>query len=434
MKHKELPCSDMFIVHTLYDIVIRVIDVFFSFLNTTHMVLLLSSSNKVRKFVQGQYHIFDKIQQNNSQKKIIWVHAASLGELGIARPIIRELREKYNYHVLLTFFSSTGYEATSKYLGTKVCDADEIYYLPLDTKQNASRFLQLVSPQKVIFVVSEIWPNYLKELKEHSVPTYLISAKVNANSAVMKWYGGLVKDAFRCFTHISCLDEKSKELLGRIGIKQVTVMGDPLFDNAVVIAKKAYSNHVIEKFCLQYDVFIAGSIHDKKDLELVSYVANMNSHDKFIFVPHEIYPDVLRQIKYSLKGCCKLYSECDENTDFTSVQVLVVDFLGALSSIYRFCKYAYVGGGFTPYLHSVIEATVYGLPVAFGPKINRKVVTQQLIERGVGKVVTTGKELNLWYCSLKSDSDRLEKIKERAISYTKKNEGATEKVVKMIMN
>lgn len=424
----------MFIVYTLYNIVTKLIDVFFAFLNTTHIVLLLPSNNKVRKFVQGQYHLLNRIEQNKISKETIWVHAASLGELGVARPIIQELRKMYGCHILLTFFSSTGYEATSKYLGRKVCDADEIYYLPLDTKQNASRFLRLISPQKAIFIVSEIWPNYLKELKKRSVPTYLISAKINADNAVMKWYGWLVKDAFKCFTHISCLDEKSMKLLARIGIKQVSVMGDPLFDNAIAIAKKDYSNRVIENFCSQHDVFIAGSIHDKKDLELVSYVANMNRHDKFIFVPHEIYPEMLRQIKYVLKGCCKLYSECDENTDLAPVQVLVIDFLGALSSIYRFCKYAYVGGGFTPYLHSVIEATVYGLPVAFGPKINRKVVTQQLIEIGVGEIVETGKELNLWYCSLKSNPDKLDKIRKRAIDYTKENKGATGKVVKMLMD
>lgn len=418
-------------VYTLYNIAIKLVDGVFHKMNTTGLVKLLSADNKLRKFIEGQNGIIAMTNHSRESKPTIWIHAASFGEFGVARPIVRQLRK--SYHIVLTFFSSTGYEATRQYLGTSQSDADEIYYLPLDTSSNAMMFVRATHPEKVIFIISELWPNYLFTLKELKIPTYLVSAKISTRSSVMRWYGGLLRKSLQCFTHIICLDDTSKLNLKRIGISNVTVMGDPLFDNAVNIANREYHNSIIERFCEGKQIFIAGSIHDKKDLELVSYLANKNPNDKFIFVPHEIHEEGLRDIKYHLKGKCKLYSSCDDKSIFFDVQVLVIDFLGALASIYRFGTYAYVGGGFTPFLHSVIEATVYGLPVAFGPETRRKTTPQQLQTLGIGKIVHNGRELNAWYRSLKGNQQALATIREKAIDYTNENQGATNKVLQIIL-
>ena len=205
-----------------------------------------------------------------------------------------------------------------------------------------------------------------------------------------------------------------------------------MFDNAVVNSRKEYTNEKVERFCSGHKVFIAGSIHDKNDLDMVSYVANKNRDDKFIFVPHEISEETLNAIKYHVEGKSLLYSECDKDTNLDDVQVLVIDFLGALAQLYRYCDYAYVGGGFTPFLHSVIEATVYGLPVAFGPRIERKTTPLQLVELGIGMIVKDGKQLNTWYKSLKNDAQVLDTIKSKARIYTNNNTGATDNIIQMI--
>lgn len=395
---------------------------------------MYSKDSKAYKFVVGHARTAVKIHTGVRRDNVVWTHVSSLGELAVVRPVIKELRSKYGKHVVLTFFSPSGYEASVPYLGTSYADADEIYYMPIDTWKNACRFIDVIKPQLVIFAISEIWPNYLEELRKRNVPTYLVSAKITGKSSICKPYGGLIRDSYKCFTHIACLNKESKDILLRYGIKNVSIIGDPLFDNAIAISRKEYENVVIQRFCEGNYVFIAGSIHDKTDLEMVSYLANANPDDKFIFVPHEIHEEILNQIKYHLEGACLLYSECDENTDFSDIQVLVIDFLGALSRIYRFCRYAYVGGGFTPYLHSVIEATVYGLPVAFGPRIERKVTPLQMVEMGIGKIVTNGSELDKWYKSLRRDDKILEQTKLLAERYTSQNAGATRSIVDMVLN
>ncbi|MGN0281207.1 MAG: 3-deoxy-D-manno-octulosonic acid transferase [Prevotella sp.] len=394
---------------------------------------LLPKEGKFTSFVEGQNNVFNLIGNSLRPQNTLWVHASSLGELAVVRPIIKEIRKNGNPHIVLTFFSPTGFNATTGVNGPKYTEVDEIYYLPIDTVDNAKLFLNCISPMKAIYAVSELWPNYLFELKRRNIPTFLVSAKISNKSSVLKWYGRLFRNVMSCFNEIFCLDANSKSLLDSIGICNVKVTGDALFDNAIAISRQEYRNDIIERFCSKRDVFIAGSIHDSKDLEMVSFVANNNPDDRFVFVPHEICEENLNSIRRAVNGKCLFYSEYEQPADLDDIQVLVIDYLGDLSKMYRYCKFAYIGGGFTPYLHSVIEATVYGLPVAFGPRIERKATPIQLIELGIGTIVENSRELNSWYVYLKSNTSELQSLRETAIGYANDNSGATSSIVKMIM-
>ena len=413
--------------------VIRIFDKTVKVLNKSAFRSLFPKSSKFSLFIEGQKKVFPIIEKSIQAKNTLWVHAASLGELAVVRPIIKEIRNNCSQHIVLTFFSPTGYNAATGINGPKYTDVDEIFYLPIDTIDNVRRFLDYVSPQKAIFAVSELWPNYLFELRKRGISAFLVSAKITNNSSVMKWYGRLFRRAISNFSNIFCLDSKSKLYLDSIGVVNSRVTGDALFDNAIAISKQEYRNEIIELFCKGRNVFIAGSIHEKMDLKLVSYVANNNPDKRFIFVPHEICEENLNSIRRVVNGRCLLYSEYEKAADLENVQVLVIDYIGDLSKIYRFGKLAYIGGGFTPYLHSVIEATVYGLPVAFGPRTERTTTPVQLVELGIGTVVRNGKELNCWYNNLIAKEMELKKMRETAICFAKNNSGATRSIVKMIM-
>ena len=172
--------------------------------------------------------------------------------------------------------------------------------MPLDTASNVRRFLDAVKPEKAVFIISEYWVNYLLELGKRQIPTYLISANITEHAPFIHWYGGLWRRALKSYTHFFVLNEVSKKRLHQIGFDNVTVTGDPLFDNARKVAHTPYENAVIARFVDGRDVFIAGSIHDKKDLELVSTLANRHQDTRFIFVPHEISPERILLIKKRL--------------------------------------------------------------------------------------------------------------------------------------
>ncbi|MCR5819838.1 MAG: 3-deoxy-D-manno-octulosonic acid transferase [Bacteroidaceae bacterium] len=388
---------------------------------------------KLAKFIVGQAGVLSLAEEgeraDGGSNPVIWVHASSLGEFGIARPIIRLLKATGKYRIVVTFFSSTGIEALRYHHN----DVDAVYYLPLDTPANVRRFMAAIRPSKAVFIKSEYWLNYLMWLREHQIPTYLVSALITRKAPFFKpVYGYLYRKALDTYSQILVLDDESRANLAEIGFDRVQVTGDPLFDNVITLAHTPYSNTVIENFVRGSKVFVAGSIHDKKDAKMVVKLANRHPDVRFIIVPHEISVDNVEAIMRRLKGQTLRYSESDATTSMEGVQNLIIDFLGSLAYIYRFGQWAYVGGGFTPYLHSIVEPTAYGLPVSFGPRVERKVTPLQLQALGVAEIVRTPNELDNWFCSLKDNVERLDEIRRLNLSYMTRNEGATKKIVEAI--
>ena len=393
----------------------------------------IAGKGKFGAWVRGQNDVLQKIEAEfhpAPDTKTVWVHAASLGEFAVARPIINALKAQ-GHTIVVTFFSATGMMA----LGDKHPGIDLVSYLPIDTKANASRFLNIIKPQKAIFIISEFWPCFLTELKKRGIPTYLISALIRDDAPFFKPQGKWMRQCLSTFTHFMVLNEASATNLARLGCgDRTTVTGDPLFDNAIAVANTEWHHDIIERFASKGRTFIAGSVSDRDDLRLVAHLANKFPCDKFIIVPHEIHEDFMQSIEKAIEGKCTRVSRCTNPSCADDSQVLIVDFVGALAKIYRVGSYAYIGGGFTPLLHSVIEATVYGLPVSFGPQIKRKTTPQQLIELGIGAKVETCEQIEQWYASLRGNDSRLAEIKDIARNYTQSNSGATETIINIISN
>lgn len=393
-----------------------------------------SSAAKIMRFARGQRVAIERVREGmeglDRSKPTVWLHAASLGEYGIARPIISAIKHQADCNVVMTFFSPTGYEAVSRRQG----DIDRVFYLPLDTKSNVNQFLDIVQPDCAVFMVSEYWHNYLRALKERGIPSFLISAIIRDDGPFFKWYGNLYRNSIKSFSKVFTLDDNSIKNLQRLGIDNASVNGDPLFDNVALVASTPWSDELIERFTGKEKVFLAGSIHHDRDLEMVTELANRHPDTRFIIVPHEINEDILKDIEAKVKSRCVRYSQCDSSTDLSDTQVMIVDFVGALAYIYRYAAWAYVGGGFTRLLHSVIEPAVYGIPVSFGPNIHRKVTPTEMVRLGIGKVVHDVDELDLWFKRLKRDNARVQYIAKRAAKYVKQNTGATPRVVSRILD
>ncbi|MBQ0074705.1 MAG: 3-deoxy-D-manno-octulosonic acid transferase [Prevotella sp.] len=421
----------------IYNILLNIFTDIICWLSRNHDSWLYKRmGRKIRLFIDGQGTTLQEIYDCSLCNGLptYWFHASSLGEYGIARPVILEMRKQQECNILLTFFSSTGIEAL-KDKGVERTGVDYVAYLPLDCKKNVKAFLDKVQPTKAIFIKSEYWLNYLDELQLRHIPTYLVSAYIKPSSVFFKWYGKIYREALQVYQNIFTQDTESQKLLEELGIMNSTVMGDPLYDNAIVNGNTPYKNEVIERFVATASegVFIAGSIDTKHDLELTAALINNHPEHKFIIVPHEVDKTHVTKVMFALKEKNILHSECTEETDYSDIQTLIIDYVGDLAKIYRYGKLTYVGGGFTPLLHSVIEPSVYGLPVAFGPKINRKAAPQLMIKHGIGTMVTSAKELDKWFCFLFNNDIALERIRKEAKQFVIASSGKTEGVVKSIL-
>lgn len=384
-------------------------------------------NEKVRKMWRGEHDSFRIIRERlDPNAKYIWFHAASLGEFEQGRPLMERIRATHpEYKILLTFFSPSGYEVRKDYKG-----ADIVCYLPLDTVNNARRFLRTVRPVMAFFIKYEFWYNYLHVLKHRCVPTYSVSSIFRRDQIFFKWYGRDYARVLSCFTTFFVQNEESKLLLGTIGIKNAVVVGDTRFDRVLQIKEASKQLPLVEAFVSNAKhVFCAGSSWQPDEEIFIPYF-NGRSDWKLIIAPHVIGEEHLAQIMQLLKGRRVTRYTQTNPEEAAKADVLIIDCFGLLSSIYRYAQVSYVGGGFGAGIHNTLEAGVWGIPVIFGPNNKRFAEAQGLLKCKGGFEIKDVNDFTTLMVHLESEPALLEKSGKAAADYVKSLSGATEKILK----
>lgn len=387
-------------------------------------------NRKVRKMWKGERDAFRVLREKvDKDAEYIWFHAASLGEFEQGRPLIEEIRRRYpNYKILLTFFSPSGYEVRKNYQG-----ADIICYLPFDTVTNARRFLRTIQPVMAFFIKYEFWYNYLHILKHRNVPVYSVSSIFRPDQVFFKWYGRQYAHVLRCFTRFFVQNEISRELLAKIGITDVEIVGDTRFDRVLQIKEQSKQLPIVERFVNgSKNVFVAGSSWQPDEDIFIPY---FDSHKdwKIIIAPHVIGENHLKQIIDKL-GNRKVirYTEAEKTADsydIGSADVLIIDCFGLLSSIYRYGSISYVGGGFGVGIHNVLEAAVWEIPVVFGPNNKNFMEAQGLKTEGGGFDINDANDFRIIMDKLIADMQFLDSTSVAAGNFVKSRAGAMTKVI-----
>ncbi|MEQ8424019.1 MAG: glycosyltransferase N-terminal domain-containing protein [Cyclobacteriaceae bacterium] len=355
---------------------------------------------------------------------LAWVHCASLGEFEQGRPIIERFKDEFpSYKILLTFFSPSGYEVRKNY-----ALADYIFYLPWDTPDNARKFVELTKPQIAFFVKYEFWHNYIKTLEAHRIPILSVSSIFRPDQIFFKSYGGFFRRILERFNHFFVQNEKSEELLNKIGISNTSTAGDTRFDRVDQIVSQSKEIEIAQKFKNGENVFVVGSCWPE-DLEVLAPHINSNAGKlKFIIAPHELKESFLVEIENALSVETVRYSEVDTNVD--SADVMIIDNVGMLSALYRYGEYAYVGGAFGKGLHNILEAACYGVPIFFGNKNYLKFrEAQDLIVRGGAFEVSDYADFKTKYESLINRPENYLLACEVTKEYVAENLGATKKIL-----
>lgn len=389
---------------------------------------------KAKLWVEGRKNWKSKLKSGMSGvENPIWMHCASLGEFEQGRSVIEKIKEQFpQQKILLSFFSPSGFEIRKNY------DlADYVCYLPIDSKKNAFDFIDICKPKAVIFVKYEFWINYLNELHKRNIPTYLISSVFKEHQPFFKWYGGIFRKALGCYKTIFVQDKKSLNLLEGLKVKTAILNGDTRIDRVSKIKETAYENQFISQFSSGNFVIVAGSTWPKDNVLIVeSFHLLKKNHPKLklIIALHEVENknvDALIKLLDAAKLTHVLITETNQNL---KSDVLIINTIGILSLIYRYGNIAYIGGGFDNGIHNILEPSVYGLPVVFGPNHQKFIEAEEMLSLKSAVQINNSSQLTQTISTFMNDKDAYSNSSNNRISYINKGKGATDKIITEVFN
>jgi 3-deoxy-D-manno-octulosonic-acid transferase len=385
----------------------------------------VATSAKAKAFVLGRKALWTQLENIPPNKKVVWMHCASLGEYEQGLPVLEGLKASNpDYFYLVTFFSPSGYEVRKNH-GI----ADLATYLPWDTKKEVARFVYRVNPKMALFVKYEFWPNMIDALHKAKVPLYLIAGGFRSHQLFFKPWGGWYLRLLKSFKHLFVQNEQSLKLLRQTGIKQASVSGDTRYDR---VGASKTPMPFMESFAGNRKCIVAGSTWPEDEAVLLDAIAQTPKDWCWLIAPHEMHEEKLHQLMIKLPRGSVRYTQSRE-TEFASCPVLVLDTVGMLSRCYAYGSIAYVGGGMgRSGLHNILEPAAEGIAVVIGKNYQKFPEAKALVDLGGVVSITSANDCTNQVLEL-MQNDKLRNEKGRVnAAFVTQNQGATEKTISLL--
>ncbi len=357
-----------------------------------------------------------------------------MGEFEQAKPIIKKLKSEKNVNIIVTFFSPSGYQNSLNYP-----NADVISYLPLDSPGLTKKFISYVRPNLVVFMRYDIWPNLIWALNKKSVPIMIVDATMRSNSG-RKFPGvkNFHKILYQNFTKILTVSEQNTTNFKEFNIpksKLITV-GDTRYDRVYEKSIQAKNRKLFdEKLLSGKRVFVFGSSWSADEDVILPAITKIMKYDPsvvMILAPHEPTKINLERLENYFANKVKTI-RFSYMSYYNNENVILVDSVGILLTLYYYADLAYVGGSFKQGIHNVLEPAVYGIPVLYGTKIENSLEALKLAELGSGIVIHNKKEAYRKLRKLLADNNERQRLGNISKSYVENNIGASQKILEEIL-
>jgi 3-deoxy-D-manno-octulosonic-acid transferase len=385
-------------------------------------------NDKIKRGLEGRKQSLKIVKSNISKDdKVLWMHAASLGEYEQGLPVLEKLKEKYPTHkVLITFFSPSGYENV-----VKKNKEDILCYLPFDKKSTISEFVKAVHPEIFFTVKYDFWYHLLEELKKQNAKIFVISALFYENQVYFKSYGKwFVNELKKNVDWIFHQTEKSLSLAQRVGLTKGSVSGDTRFDRVKQIKNRDNFVEFISEFKAEKKLLVFGSSWEAEE-KMAQILSQKLENFKILIAPHDLKR--VQNLKQIFPSAI-LYSELKSNYQLPNTNILIIDCIGLLSKLYSYADVAIVGGGFHDKgLHNILEAATFGVPVIFGNQYKKNPEADALIAQNGGKSFAQVELAADFVLELTRNSNLLQEMSENAGNFVHSQPNSSKIILEEIL-
>ena len=412
----------------LYTIIISIVPGIAQLLSALHP--------KLRTFFSVRKELFEELEQKIGKLPAssfrVWVHAASVGEFEQARPILAALKESHpEITLFVSFLSDSGYNARKNFPDTAA-----VFYLPTDTRNNATKLVSLLKPDLLLLMRYDFWPNHLIEAKKKGAKLLLAAAVLQNNTAYFHpFLKSFYRSLFHLFDNIYTVSAKDTAAFRQIfGCEQAETAGDPRFDQVLLRSRNSSKVDHLKPFYKNTSVLVAGSVWDRDEMLLLPAWQELDKRPALVLVPHQVSPENMARLYQELHNRSIAYLPVSKlkNNFNPEQEILVIDQTGYLLELYSVASFAYVGGGFGVNVHNTLEPAVYNIPVLFGPRYHNSPEAEELVAAGGAIVIHDQKELATALKMLTEDAAQRAERGSAAGAFVQERTGATAIIVERI--
>jgi 3-deoxy-D-manno-octulosonic-acid transferase len=379
---------------------------------------------------------FGYAHQVPESRRVLWIHAVSVGEVQAAVPLAKRLRLQYpEAQLLMTTTTPTGSHRVKQAFGHHVPHC----YVPYDLPGAVRRFLDRAHPEIAIIMETELWPNMFALCRHRSVPVIVANARLSERAALRyQRVAGLLQTMLAGVAAVAAQTPADAERFIALGAppEKVAVTGSIKFDFEVPAGLLRDAREIRAYWGAKRPVWIAASTHEHEDqqvLDAFARVLRVLSHTLLVLVPR--HPERFDKVA----SLCRRHGydtarRSQEPSSCNTVDVFIGDSMGELPLFYGASDVAFVGGSLVPVGgHNPLEPAALGVPIVVGPHLfNFAEISTRLCAAGAARIVNNARELADVVIEFLGDRDRRQRMGQQGKLFVEQNRGALDQVVRLI--
>ncbi len=422
------------------------------FLNLLYLTAAIAISPMVvyrfirhKRYRTGWAQRFGKITRRNPQKKCIWLHAVSVGEVNAAKTIIKELESKFgDFETVVSTTTDTGFARANALFGEKL----QVFYFPFDFSLTMRRAFKRIRPAICLLMELEVWPNFVQIAQQSKIPVVIVNGRMSDKS--FSGYKKIKLFAKRFFRKVSLVLAQTDEYAQRFkGIgcpdEKVMVTGSLKYDTAQITDKVEGTDTLAAKLNINNErLWVAGATGNDEERILLDVYKNLKQQEQFsdlrlAIIPRkpERFDEVAQLIENSSLPLIRYsYIKNGVTKDTVNDQsVILGDTMGDLRKFYSLATIIFVGRSLVPMGGSdMIEAAALGKCTIFGPHAFNFRHTVDVLLKDSGAVMVRDKQellQTMQKCLKETNYAKL--IAKNGREVIRKNQGATVKTIQQIV-